>query len=285
MRKRKNSAVILCAAAVVLCMAATLLYTAFFVWPDDTTPPVITIASEELAVSVHDDDAALLAGVTALDDRDGDVTADILVQGVSNFDGETVVVTYAAFDAAGNVSKTMRTLRYTDYEPPRISQNAALVFSSALGSDVLSQLSAMDVIDGDISSQLKANLVSDSGSLTNPGTHQVEFRVTNSLGDTTYLTLPVDVYSAGSYNAQVVLKDYLVYVPRGADFSPSAYLVGLNVGFLDEVIDERSVLNIKTQNDVNTNIPGVYSVRYTVSYQRGSVEYVGYTRLNVVVEE
>lgn len=285
MRKRKNSAIFLCAAAVLLCLAGMIVYMALFVWPDDTTPPVISMETDELAVSVQDDDAALLAGVTAVDDRDGDVTANILVQGVSNLNGETVTVTYGAFDAAGNVSKATRTLRYTDYEPPRFGQRGPLVFTASIASDVLGQLSAMDVIDGDISSQVKANLVSNTGSLTNPGTHQVEFRVTNSLGDTSYLTLPVDVYAQGSYNAAVVLEDYLVYVPKGGDFSPADYLVGLDVGFVDEIVEDRSVLNVKTQSDVNTNIPGVYSVRYTVTYFRNTVEYVGYTRLNVVVEE
>lgn len=285
MRKRKYSAIILCAAAVLLCLAGTLLYTALFIWPDDTTPPVISMESEELAVSVQDDEAVLLAGITATDNRDGDVTADILVQGVSNFSGDTVTVTYAAFDAAGNVSKATRTLRYTDYESPRFGQTGALVFTASASADVMGQLSAMDVIDGDISRQVKANLVSSTGTLANPGTHQVEFRVTNSLGDTSYLTLPVDVYAAGSYNAAVVLEEYLVYVPRGGDFDPADYLVGLNVGFIDEVVKDRSVLNVKTQSDVDTSQPGVYSVRYTVTYFRNTVEYVGYTRLNVVVEE
>lgn len=285
MRKRKNGAIFLCAAAVLLCLAGTFLYTALFIWPDDTTPPVISMASEELAVSVQDDAAALLSGVTAVDDRDGDVTADILVQGVSGISGDTVTVTYAAFDAAGNVSKATRTLRYTDYQPPRFSQKDALVFPSGAASDVLDWISAVDVIDGDISSQIKANLVSNSGSLSNPGTHQVEFRVTNSLGDTSYLTLPVDVHTAGSYNATVELKDYLVYVSRGGDFDPADYLRGLNIGFEDEVIRDRSQLKIKTLSNVDTDVPGVYSVRYTVTYFRNTVEYVGYTRLNVVVED
>lgn len=275
----------LCAAAVLLCLAGTMLYTALFIWPDDTTPPVISMASKELAVSVQDDTAAMLSGVTASDDRDGDVTASILVQGVSGISGDTVTVTYAAFDRAGNVAKATRTLRYTDYQPPRFSQKGALVFSASAASDVLSWIGAVDVIDGDIGSQIKANLVSNSGSLVNPGTHLVEFRVTNSLGDTSYLTLPVDVYAAGSYNATVELKDYLVYVPRGADFDPADYLKGLDVGLADELIRDRSQLKIRTRSDVDTDVPGVYSVRYTVTYVRNSAEYVGYTRLNVVVED
>lgn len=59
---------------------------------------------------------ALLAGVTATDAEDGDVTASLLVEGISgrNDDG-TVQVTYAAFDSNHHVTKATRAVRYTDY--------------------------------------------------------------------------------------------------------------------------------------------------------------------------
>ena len=82
--------------------------------------PEIAFAADVLEVPTGADDAALLAGVTATDAEDGDVTASLLVEGVSgrNADG-TVQVTYAAFDSDRHVTKATRAVRYTDYTPPR----------------------------------------------------------------------------------------------------------------------------------------------------------------------
>ena len=285
MRKKRRNAVLLCLALLVLCAALTAAYTVVFIWSDDTTPPVITMAEDLLEVSVNASDAELLAGVTAADKRDGDVTASLLVQGVSNLTDDTVTVTYAAFDAAGNVAKAARTLRYTDYEQPRFGLNAALVYNAGTSMDVLSRLRATDQRDGDISDRIKAELVSSTGSLAYPGNHQVRFRVTNSLGDTAYMTLPVDVLPAGDYNAAVVLSDYMVYLPKGREFNARSYLEGLDTGLSRDLVEDLSLLDISVDSNVRTGVPGVYSACYTVSYVRGMSEFVGYSRLIVVVEE
>lgn len=284
MRKKRNGAVWLCLAAVLLCLAATALYTVVFIWSDDTRPPVISMTSDVLEVSVSAADAELLAGVTAMDARDGDVTGSILIQGVSNLTDGAVTVTYAAFDSAGNVSKASRTLRYTDYESPRFSLEEALVFAANTSMDVLDRVGAADAIDGDISSMVKAELVSNTGSLAYPGVHELQFRVTNSLGDTSYLTLPVDVVNQNDYNADVELLRYLVYLPKGSRFDAGSYLKGLVTRFDEKLISRMSELDVNIESNVNTDIPGVYSVCYTVTYLRGATEYVGYSRMHVVVE-
>lgn len=70
--------------------------------------PEILFDSEVISVPTGADDAALLAGVTATDAEDGDVTASLVVEGVSgrNDDG-TVRVTYAAFDSNHHVTKAL----------------------------------------------------------------------------------------------------------------------------------------------------------------------------------
>lgn len=272
-------------AALVLCAGLTAAYTVLFIWSDDTTPPVIAMTADTLEASVSASDAELLAGVTATDNRDGDVTASLLVQGVSNLVDDTVTVTYAAFDAAGNVAKTSRTVRYTDYEQPRFDLNNSLVFNSGTSMDVLGRIHAKDQRDGGLSDRIKAELVSNTGSLAYPGTHEVEFRVTNSLNDTAYITLPVDVLPAGDYNATVVLKDYMVYLPRGREFNARSYLRGLDIGMSREVLENLSDMDIQVDSNVRTDTPGVYSACFTVTYAPGAMEYVGYSRLIVVVED
>ena len=237
MRKYKNWLIL---AFFLLCCIGTGLYYYFFIYKDDVTPPVITAAEEELQVSVNATDEELLAGISAMDDRDGDVTDTLVVESVANVTEEnTVTVTYAAFDQAGNVSKTVRTAKYTDYKEPVFSLSKALVFQEDMASDILSYVSARDVVDGNIGNNVKGTLVSDTRTLSYAGLHQVEFRVTNSLGDTARITLPVDVYPAGSYNATVGLTNYLVYLKKGDDFIPESYLKSFTAGakeytFLDE---------------------------------------------------
>lgn len=237
-KKYKNPLILL---LVLICAAATALYAVLFVLRDDVTAPEITVPEGELAVSVTAEDAQLLEGVTAFDKRDGDITAGLLVEGVSHISEEhTATVTYAAVDAAGNVSKARREIRYTDYTPPVFDVNEALVFRENTAGDVLHHITAEDMVDGDISSRIKATLVSDTSSLSYAGIHRVQFRVTNSLGDTQYITLPVDIYESGVYNAEVELSEYLVRIKKNSAFHPEEYLENLVVGVTKYPLDNRN---------------------------------------------
>lgn len=51
----------------------------------DNTIPVITIENKDLSISVKDKKDALLQGVTATDEKDGDITHKVLVESVSKF--------------------------------------------------------------------------------------------------------------------------------------------------------------------------------------------------------
>ena len=297
-KKGKNVLIILIA---LLCAAATGAYAFLFVLWDDTTAPQIALASDVLEVSVSAGTEELLNGVTATDNADGDVTDSILIEGIVNLNDQSeATITYAAFDKAGNVAKVSRTLKYTDYHSPMFGQNKSLTFSANNSSDILSCVTASDVIDGDISSNVKGMLVSDTGSLNYAGLHEVEFRVTNSMGDTQYLTLPVEIYENGAYNATVELTDYLIYLPKDADFNAKEYLGTLTAGgnvfsltrstlrtrvYINNYVDPSEsdgVINVDIVDTVDTSVPGVYSVAYTASYEG---MYTGHARLNVVVEE
>ena len=50
----------------------------------DTTPPQISCDTDTIDISVSDPESVLLQGVTAKDDRDGDLTGSIMVKGVTN---------------------------------------------------------------------------------------------------------------------------------------------------------------------------------------------------------
>ena len=75
-------------------------------------------------------DSALLDGVCASDDRDGDLTGQVLIRSVSQFTGEnTALVSYIVFDSSDNMSTASRSVVYTDYTPPRFALSEPLVFA------------------------------------------------------------------------------------------------------------------------------------------------------------
>lgn len=77
----------------------------------DKTPPVITFTSDPVYYE-NDDKSVLLVGVSAVDDKDGNVNSNIVVERVSEISADdTVTVTYAAKDKAGNVSKATRVVK------------------------------------------------------------------------------------------------------------------------------------------------------------------------------
>ena len=290
MKKKMN---VLLAALVVLCIAAFLGYRTLDRIRTDSRPPEITIAPTALEISVTDPAQALLTGITATDKADGDVTDSLVVEQVSILDNTgRLSVSYAAFDRSGNVAKAQREARYTDYVAPRFTLNQPLLFRSGTTFDVLNVLGATDMIDGNIQHRIRATALSDS-SITAVGTHDVQFQVTNSLGDTVSMVVPVEVYDPKDYNATLTLTNYLIYLEAGETFNASRYLNSFT--YSDETTSLSTRLpygfSLETEGTVQTNTPGVYTVAYRVTYKDPSAAstslsrtYEGYSKLIVVVE-
>ena len=267
----------------VICGAAVGAYEYLVVSARDTKGPVIAFGGEELVLSVHDDRSRLLEGVTAKDDRDGDVTASLLVETVSAIRSDhSVSVTYVAFDKNGNASKAVRNVRYSDYEPPRFRLKSPLMFRSGITADPFAYIEALDPLDGDLSNRVKVIMRSGESSISDVGIYEVELRVTNKMGDTAKLTVPLEVYTNGTYNATVQLSEYLIYVKKGETFDKEAYLKSVTLGGrIYEAGETPEGTRVRIDSDVRSGVPGVYTVDYTVTY----ADYKGCSRLIVVVEE
>lgn len=270
-------------AGCAVCVVAFQGYLFFSRSTQDRTGPEITFDSQQIRVSVKDSEGALLSGVTAWDDKDGDVTSLVVVEGISDLAADhTAKVTYAAFDAAGNVTKAQREVVYSDYRSPKFRLSQPLVFQSGTSFDLFQCVHAEDVLDGSLDSRIKATLVEGNTAVSAEGVHKVEFRVTNSMGETVNLTMPVEVYPAGQYQGVISLRENLVYLGAGSTFEPMDYLQKYQVGetaytYFDGTYGIRVTIG---GDQVDTSVPGVYSVSYTVS----DGENTGYTRLIVVVE-
>lgn len=283
----KKSTVILLTAILVAALVALGGYILLDHLGTDDVPPVITAGEGELVLSVRDPEARLLEDVSAWDETDGDVTASLIIESVYGITEEQLAtVTYVACDSAGNVAKLERQVRFQDYRSPRFTLNRALVFEFGTVFDVMAAVGAEDVADGDILRRVKATMVSSGITVTEEGTHDVQFRVTNSMGDTAQLVLPVEVYPSNRYDARLWLTDYLLYLPVGSRFAPwdyldSAELQGETVSLRGQLPDGAK---IRIGGTVDTEVPGVYTVAYTLTYTRDAHTYTGYSKLIVVVE-
>ncbi len=275
---------------ILLCVIGFVAYILGHYLKMDKNPPVIHFSGKILELSTDDPRQALLQGVTATDSTDGDVTKSLVVASVQLLDSNgTIRVTYAAFDAAGNVARAVREAKYTDYTSPKFSLNSSPAFAYDSRFDIFSIVTAEDMLDGDISHRVRITSLDDS-SISALGLHQLQLNVSNSLGDTASLVIPLEIYAAGSYDATLLLTDYLVYLPKGTDLDAESFLDAYTRGgttvSLAEGLPEGYTLEVK--NDVQPGIPGVYTIEYRVSQVVGAGSmartYTGYAKLIVVVE-
>ncbi len=252
--------------------------------------PTIICPTDSMHVSVESlsDNSILLRDVTAMDVEDGDITSDIVVESVSQFvETGHCIVTYAAFDSANNVSKLTRHLFLTDYIPPRFTVKGPLEFSYSSSFDPLRSVGAYDVVDGDISDRVKMSLVNPDDDITSMGTHAVQFRVTNSLGDVSVLDAEIDIYDRTYTETRTIptikLKDYLVYVDRYGHIDPESYITGISLNGASYTLGEYTAGGIEIDDSqVDYSTPGVYRITYTCD-NRG--EYYGFCVLMVIVTE
>lgn len=276
---RRHLQILLLAAVVIMVILYIVnrwvLYSRF-----DRSTPEITFDSEVLEVSVAVTEEELLNGVTAADKKDGDVTDTIIIESISKMLGDHErIVTYAAFDKDNHVGKAQRKIRYTDYTSPRFSLDGPLEAGTmnAEMSDILAPLHATDCIDGDLTSQIVVIDTEITSMSADAMTAQYEVQVTNSCGDVTTLKLPVrmQMNTSGSF-AEIKLSEYLAYRKVGEAVDPAAFVVSASAGG-----QEYGVGGVQINSNLDTSMPGVYTVTYTLSVEGNSTS----TDLIIVVEE
>lgn len=238
--------------------------------------PVISFDSKRVEMSASASEADLLKGVTAADAEDGDVSGSLIVEGYSKLIGDcNIKVTYVAFDSDNHVAKATRIVHFTDYTSPRFTLSRPLICKESEVDSIPTMVGAYDIIDGSLDSRVKVTAL-DGTSVTKAGEHTMEFRVTNSLGDTVYLPVKLEVVNGTVNSAQITLKEYLTYIDEGSDFDAMSYVVSYMRN--NELVEGGDGLSVSS--DVDTGIPGTYEVTYKFGY--GST--ASYTRLIVVVE-
>lgn len=221
--------------------------------------PAIQCEIPELEVSVKDGQEALLLGVTASDPQDGDLTDKIHIQGVSKLiTDSTAKISYIVFDSHGNFATASRMIRYTDYARPSIRISSPLIYREAEQIKLLDRLIATDSLDGDITNAIR---VSALQATSDPDVWTAGVQVTNSMGDTTRLELPIIIHTGLVVRPQVELTQYLVYLEQGDAFLPEDYLSGVQTP-----IGPGKNADVIISGQADTSVPGTYYIYYRYPY-------------------
>ncbi len=260
----------------VLCALSICLYAVFFIKEkqQDKTYPVITMDEDIIDVSIKITDEELLKGVSAYDEKDGDITSKIIVQSISKFVEHGVsLVTYAVCDNDNHATSATRKIRFVDYKEPEFVIKESLVFSLGQKINIQECIGAKDCIDGDISDRVI--ITSTDYNANEVGVFQVSLMATNSMGDTIYMEVPVYIKDLSLSAPKIELSEHLVYTKVGKE-------VDL-VKYVRSAVDKyEQPVNVLIDTNLDVNKPGSYEARYETQDVDGRR---GYAVMTIIVEE
>lgn len=261
---------------ILLLIVLVVLYGATFIsqrLSGKDIGPEISCPEGMLEISVHDPEALLLVDVTAFDKQDGDLTGKVQILSISKLvTNDTAKVTYLVFDSHGNMDTLVRQIRYTDYSRPVFTIKRPLIYAENEAIALLDRLRVTDVIDGDITESIR---ISGLSGTSDSEVYTVSVQVTNSMGDTARLTVPVVLLESTAYRPDIRLSTYLVYMKTGESFNAQSYLTNLST-----TEGSADISNVQITSTVDTSTPGTYYVYYRYPYNGA----MGIAVLTVVVQ-
>ena len=231
----------LCILLGLICIAVVGGSGALFITRDKTGPKIIVSEDRKIAYSTDSNKTVLLDGVTAIDEKDGDVSDSLRVESVRNNEDGSLEVTYSAVDDSNNVTKLtckVETLNQKNSDEDAKEENTENTEASEENQENTQQ----EEEDKEAQSQEEANQeeVDDSDSDTDAAiaalpegspqlrlsTHQVDLQVgasfqymdyiesisddkdeTNELYRKIYLTGEVNTSQAGKYEISYYVTD------------------------------------------------------------------------------
>lgn len=233
----------------------------------DDTMPVITADSDTIEIPCEYTPDQLLAGVTASDAKDGDLTSQILVGSFTRFiDPGICDLSYVVFDSSEHMATLTRRVHFTDYHSPRFALTEPLIFAENFTTNtaVQAMFSATDMLDGDLTDWI--TYVETDAVYSNPGDYSITMEVSNSFGDTVRYAFPIHVYERNTQNLTISLTEPLVYVNQGSSFDPMAYVSSVSNSAEQEY--DRALLQVNST--VDTSTPGIYEVHYEIGNRPGT---------------
>lgn len=233
------------------------------------TKPVFNF--DDLIFNAGDSGFNILKGIKAHDNEDGDIThlIDVIDTDVNISKPGIYSATYRVTDKHGASTTATRNIIINAYpvialKNPITNKHLTTNKFSILLNSVYHPLlfvSASDEEDGILDSS-KIEIVSDTVNVAKEGSYKIVYRVTDKHGASTTKELTINVYG-NDYLPRIVLSDNVISIKLGSKFNPLDYILATDKtdgNILDKVV---------VSNNVNENIPGAYSVTYTVTNSLG----------------
>ena len=228
----------------------------------DKNPPVITLNGQS-NVTIEAGSEYIDLGATAIDEEDGDLSGSIqLVGEVKANKPGSYELKYNVKDSSGNAAQTVtRTVAVVDTVPPVISLVGDSMITIEVGGSYEDKgATAQDVVDGDLSDQIK---VSGEVVANRVGNYQLTYAVTDAAGNvaTTKIrtiavidTAPPVITLNGQSN---------VTIEAGSEY------IDLGATAIDEEDGDLSG-SIQLVGEVKANKPGSYELKYNVKDSSGN---------------
>lgn len=226
----------------LICIAVVGGSGALFITRDKTGPKIIVSEDRKIAYGTDSDKTVLLDGVTAIDEKDGDVSDSLRVESVRNNEDGSLEVTYSAVDDSNNVTKLTCKVETLNQKNSDEDAQEETTEASEENQEENQENTQQDEEDKEAQNQEEANQeeVDDSDSDTDAAiaalpegspqlrlsTHQVELQVgasfqymdyiesisddkdeTNELYRKIYLTGEVNTSQAGNYEISYYVTD------------------------------------------------------------------------------
>lgn len=243
--------------------------------------PVIELRDpsiETIQATIETTDEELASLAKAYDDKDGDISKNIVVEHKNYFFEKGLsTITFSVCDSDNNVSKISKNIRYTDYTSPKIEVYSSLIYMADSSERISNYFKVTDVFDGDISSRLK--IIATDFNRNIPGEYSVNCKVTNSFGDTQEMAFPILIEAQTKLNAKIYLKQHYVYLKQGETHNFAQYIDTVE----NEIGYNYSNRDVKTNDEKFDNTkPGVYPIDFTIT---SNGKTVARTRMFAIIEE
>ena len=202
---------------VYLTIAAVLLgvLSVYVYVTKDHTAPVITVSGNPMSYREGDDTSILLDGVTAYDNRDGDISDRVRIYDIAVLDnGYEAVVTYAVYDDSNNIGKASRQIGYVAGRQDVIEEITETQVQGETVSPAVIEETAVSVSDDDADTDNE-----DADDTVNPEDNGGD-------NDNDAATVPEDNDNTNTDNEAPVmtLSSHEVHVTAGGDFNPMNYI-------------------------------------------------------------
>ena len=225
--------------------------------------PIINSDVTEIRIPCQYKKEDLLQGLTAYDEEDGYLTEKILIGSFSDFTERGVSsLEYAVYDTEGNIATFNRKVVFSDYIPPRITVSEPCVFRPANNAYDIPSLNfeGSDRLDGDISKHIL--ITKTDLDFTKPGKYTASVNLKNSFGDEVNMDLPIHILDPNQYGYTIELKEPMIYIGRGDNFTPENYMTAIKSEYSGEIIPDKEY-TLTINSNVDTSKDGIYEVQYS----------------------